>query len=100
MNLKNNKLNFKFRGNLDFYDATYAFLNDYRGEANIIKKLMIKRGIKPSEASLLDIGCGSGNLFLYLSEIKNLIGVDISKNLIKQAKNKKIRNARFICQDM
>ncbi|MEM4282248.1 MAG: class I SAM-dependent methyltransferase [Candidatus Woesearchaeota archaeon] len=91
---------FRFFGDKNYYDITYFFLNDYEGEAKFIKKLLNKSKISPYKTSLLDIGCGTGNLFLYLKDFKALFGVDISKKLIKIARNKKIKNAKFISKDI
>ena len=52
---------------------------------------------------VLDLGCGPGVLCEYLSQAgaKAVIGVDISKPLVKYAeKNKKKFNIRYICDDM
>jgi len=51
----------------------------------------------------LDAGCGTGNLFGYLANLGTVIGVDISKEMLKQAKSK-IKNtgldAHLIRADM
>ena len=44
--------------------------------------------LKP-ESSILDVGCGTGLLFEYLSDkVKISVGVDISKNILMEAKRK------------
>ena len=47
---------------------------------------------------LLDIGCGTGYLINMLSKDYNAeyIGLDLSPEMIKQAKSKKIKNAIFV----
>lgn len=54
----------------------------WKSESIVIKKFLNK------EALVLDIGCGAGRTTFGLYELgyKNLLGVDISKKLIKQAK--------------
>jgi len=85
--------------NSKYYDKTYFFLNNYKGEANFIKKILRLNKIKLNSAKLLDLGCGTGNLFFYLSQLKK-VGIDLSKNMIKNAKLKKISNSSFFVQDI
>jgi SAM-dependent methyltransferase len=99
MNFQNINTLFQFEGDLSYYLKTYGQLNDYNFQAKLIKILLKKRNIKLKEASILDLGCGCGDLFLYLQDVKNLIGIDKSKKLIGIAKQRGIKNARFICLD-
>ena len=48
--------------------------------------------------NLLDIGCGTGYLIDMLSKEHNskFVGLDLSPEMVKQAKNKNINNAEFI----
>ncbi len=96
----NNPLKFRLVGNLRSYDSTYYFLNDYGGEAKFIISVLKKQGIKIGEASFLDLGCGTGNLFYYMKDFKKLVGVDISSKAIEIAKNKSFENAQFIVGDI
>ncbi|WP_298502367.1 class I SAM-dependent methyltransferase [uncultured Methanobrevibacter sp.] len=49
---------------------------------------------------LLDVGCGNGNLFKYLSGSEyELFGVDFSQNMIKEAENNCQENASFKVAD-
>jgi 2-polyprenyl-3-methyl-5-hydroxy-6-metoxy-1,4-benzoquinol methylase len=52
-------------------------------------------------ASLLDIGCGTGNpLTKYLCERKfHVTGIDISEKMVEMAKSENILNAEFIACD-
>ena len=51
-----------------------------------------------SFANLLDIGCGTGYFIDMFSEQRNAnyIGLDLSEEMIKVSKDKKIENAKFI----
>ncbi len=51
--------------------------------------------------TILDIGCGTGNLFYQISPYwrGNCIGIDISENMLKKAKEKTI-NASWLCADV
>lgn len=48
--------------------------------------------------SLLDVGCGTGHLISLLTKNKKnkYIGLDISSNMIDEAKKKKIKNTKFV----
>ena len=53
-----------------------------------------------SDASVLDIGCGTGNFLLELNGLsKQLVGLDISAGMLAQAKSK-IRNTMLIRGDV
>ncbi len=57
--------------------------------------------IKPT-GLVLDVGCGTGLLFSHIaSEAENVVGVDISRNLLLQAKERvdKPRNAELVQAD-
>lgn len=71
---------------------------------NTCKKLydLIKDKTKDSK-NVLDLYCGTGSIGLYISENKNILGIEINENAIKDAnKNKKLNNVEninFICGD-
>jgi len=97
-----NSLNFyvnSYNKNSHNYDETYFFLNDYKGEAEFIKKLLDSRNINLSKSKLLDLGCGTGNLFSFLPALQK-VGIDISNNMIKIAKEKNIPKSKFIVRDI
>jgi ubiquinone/menaquinone biosynthesis C-methylase UbiE len=50
---------------------------------------------------ILDVGCGTGLItpILYKKSEGIVKGIDISKEMIKIALNKKIKNVSFICED-
>lgn len=97
-----NSLNFDYSSYdlSDSYDKTYFFLNNYLGESNFIKQLLIDSGKNISESSFLDFGCGTGNLISFLPEFNLCCGVDISKNMINLALDKHIQNALFVKSDL
>ena len=84
-----------------FYDSIYSQKN-YRSEVDLIKKILSENGIKA--ANILDVGCGTGNHSIILSEDKklNILGVDQSYKMIKKAEQKssQIDNLHFVRRDM
>ena len=78
------------------YDDTNTILYSKYGKIsceNIFEFLKDKKYTK-----LLDIGCGTGYLIDMLAKVHEAeyTGVDLSPEMIKQANNKKIKNAKFI----
>lgn len=59
---------------------------------------IFNKGSYLSNASLLDIGCGTGILFDYYmsSNVKSIVGIDISSKMIDIAKSK-YNNINLIC---
>jgi len=64
----------------------------------LIKELILKLNIpKKNFKRVIDIGCGTGLLGSEIRDIsENLIGIDISKNMISKAKNKEIYDRLII----
>ena len=78
------------------YDDTNTILYSKYGKIsceNIFEFLKDKEYTK-----LLDIGCGTGYLIDMLAKVHEAeyTGVDLSPEMIKQANNKKIKNAKFV----
>ena len=78
------------------YDDTNTILYSKYGKIsceNIFEFLKDKEYTK-----LLDIGCGTGYLIDMLAKVHDAeyTGVDLSPEMIKQANNKKIKNAKFV----
>ena len=78
------------------YDDTNTILYSKYGKIsceNIFEFLKDKKYTK-----LLDIGCGTGYLIDMLAKVHEAeyTGVDLSPEMIKQANNKKIKNAKFV----
>lgn len=68
-----------------YYDLIYSF-KDYRKEVVRIKALISK--YKKSEGKdLLDVACGTGHHLNYLKEEFSCMGVDISNEILKIARN-------------
>ena len=66
---------------------------DFHGE-----DLRVIKEIIPSDSSVLEIGCGNGNLIGKLNVTK-AVGVDVSDKLIELAK-KKFPKVSFFCDDI
>ena len=71
---------------------------------DICKKLYdkIKKETKDSK-DILDLYCGTGSIGIYVSENKNVLGIEINESAIKDANINKeindIKNIKFICGD-
>ena len=71
---------------------------------NACKKLYdkIKEETKDSK-NILDLYCGTGSIGIYVSENKNILGIEINESAINDAKENKeinnINNIDFICGD-
>ena len=87
---------FLFKEDEKRYDETDTILYSKYGK---ISCKYIYDYLKDREyKNLLDIGCGTGYLINMLSKEKDAeyIGLDLSSEMIKQANNKNIKNAKFI----
>ena len=81
----------------------YAALNKdvpYEEMAAHIREILTKNGISSGE-TLLDLGCGSGNLTLPLLHLGyDMIGVDSSEEMLAEARNQKdAEKILWLCQD-
>lgn len=71
------------------YNLTSRGYDELYGEEQIEKCLEVMREIKIlKDKTVLDIGCGTGIIEGMLLEAKHIIGLDISIEMIKIAKNK------------
>jgi ubiquinone/menaquinone biosynthesis C-methylase UbiE len=70
-------------GNIENYDKIGCI------EAEIIKHYVLKRKDMVPKPMLVDVGCGSGRLARYLSDIENLgyLGTDVVDDLVKYSKS-------------
>ena len=76
------------------YNMRYAEEQEAKYEATLAK-------LKPT-GLVLDIGCGTGLLFNYISlEPESVVGIDVSKKLLQQAKQnaKKLRTVHVVQAD-
>lgn len=75
---------------------------DYEDWANYVEKVMVQNRNKPQK--ILEIACGTGNVTIPLAKKGyNILGLDISKDMLMIAKNKALEdniNILFIEQDM
>ncbi|WP_326929541.1 class I SAM-dependent methyltransferase [Bacillus cihuensis] len=78
--------------NANLYDRKHSFVTEYGNR--LIELLAPKAGEK-----ILDLGCGTGDLVKKLHDYKvDVVGVDQSKNMVMQAKNK-YPTLKFFVQD-
>ena len=64
--------------------------------ADNFRKKILQKLITKKNCDVLDIGCGPGNMVIYLS-YKKYYGFDTDKNYIKYAKNK-YEDCNFFCE--
>jgi ubiquinone/menaquinone biosynthesis C-methylase UbiE len=78
----------------EMYEARYAEEQEAKYKAAL-------ESVKVSlDSVVLDAGCGSGLLFKHLAQAKLIVGVDISRNLLLQAKQRALGlNAGLIVAD-
>lgn len=91
-NIKQNNLSF-FDFWAGFYDYTFFIKPWLRNiQKKVVSNIPLNKNLK-----ILDIGCGTGDSLLFLSELNhpNLFGVDISENMLKVAK-KKLNNKAIL----
>lgn len=91
----NNSNNTSWGGVAKWYDDLLKKDNTYQNEV-ILPNLLRLMDVKKSD-NILDLACGQGffcNEFAKLSQ--NVVGVDISSELIKIAKEKKIPNVNYV----
>ena len=82
--MKENNAKFIFNKYALEYQEKYMDLNLYSGALDLVIDLLEKKN-----ASLLDMGCGPGNITKYLldkNQDLNILGVDISENMIALAR--------------
>ncbi len=81
----------------------YDILNsdfDYAGYARMADGLFRRNGVVPGDL-VLDLACGTGNLTIRLSELGyNMIGADVSPEMLGIAREKAGNEILFINQDM
>lgn len=75
--------------------------NDEQVRYNHIRNLLTA-GYKCAAKSILDLGCGQGNLYKYLQDDKsiNYLGVDISISAIDKAIELFREAQKFVCMDL
>ncbi len=89
---------------MEDFSVLYKFYDEYNGADfidayNFFNKCVERFShIKPN--IVLDLGCGTGELTKLLSENYQVIGVDLSADMLSIAANKNIKNALWLNQDM
>lgn len=79
--------------NASLYVQNHSFVSNYGN--NLIELLAPKQGEK-----ILDLGCGTGDLAKTLNDLGvNVVGVDNSKNMITEARNK-YPHIQFLVRDV
>ena len=80
-----------FKEYAEYYDLLYQD-KDYDAEADYIKDLIQR--LQPAYASILDLGCGTGNHDLILAQNGyRVTGIDRSAEAIKKARSKSCRQS-------
>ena len=79
------------------YDEIHA-QKDYPGEVSFITDLFLEF-CNLELNSVLDVGCGTGNHAVLLSDRYDVVGVDLSEDMIAMAREKE-SEAKFYCCDV
>ncbi|MEI6856851.1 class I SAM-dependent methyltransferase [Psychrilyobacter sp.] len=78
------------------YDVMMEYA-DYDGWKDIIEEKIERYGDSPK--TIVDLGCGTGEVLLRLISDYEMTGVDLSKEMVEIA-NRKVETASFYVQDM
>lgn len=82
----------------EYYDALTENV-DYKVRSDYISNFFSEYG--EGEPVLLDLACGTGNISRYMSDKGyEIIGIDLSDEMLIQANSKGIKNALFVKADM
>lgn len=89
----------------DLYGNNLKTVGWGTSDDQILRFEILFRGLNPKGKTILDVGCGLGNLIDYLDKVTggdfNYIGVDIAEKLISAAKEKYSRpNVKFYAEDV
>lgn len=81
------------------YDPLVRFISSFFGGEEGLRRLTIsKMDLKPGQ-KVLDVCCGTGTLCIRVAEAigskGEVVGVDLSENMLKKAENKSEDNVRF-----
>lgn len=78
------------------YDALVGA--DYESIAHFYEQIWRRYGQSPDV--VLDLGCGTGNLLPFLERGRQVIGVDLSSEMLAIAREKARDDTLLLCQDM
>lgn len=82
----------------NYYDELMQNV-DYQGRAEYIDKLI--KQYKPNANLLVDLACGTGSMTVKFSEMGyDVIGVDISEEMLSKARDKSDESILYLCQSM
>lgn len=75
--------------------------NAYQRFIEVGQQLVLKRQRFCAEGSLVDLGCGTGNVLAKFSNyFENAIGIDVSREMLNVATSKSIQNADWWLDDV
>lgn len=79
------------------WDAWAETYDDTAGLFAWINDSLILRTVAPGGKKVLDVGCGSGRLSrLLATEAREVVGIDVSPEMVKRARRDVPANARFL----
>ncbi len=83
------------------YDASAPIYDARYSEEQMIKIGFILGRAKPEEGSLiLDAGCGTGMLFRSLTAARQIVGIDASISMLREARKRSPRAADLVLADI
>lgn len=81
-----------------YYDKMYSG-KDYKGETEKLTQLIL-RSKRTEGTDLLEAGCGTGNYLSHFNATFSCTGIDISRNMLKIARKKRLPNVKLVKADM
>ena len=98
--MTNNKEWFASWFNTSYYHILYSH-RDYSEAQEFMQNIVAFLQLKKEDDLLLDLGCGKGRHSIYLNSLGfKVVGADLSKNSINEAKKHENNRLKFIEHDM
>lgn len=92
-----------YEQNFENANENYKILGWENPDAHYLRFSVFNDNLALSNRSLLDVGCGLGDLYRFLTQIKKIsleyLGLDISPRMIEEAR-KQNPSASFACEDV
>lgn len=84
----------------DYYNALSQSYDKLYGEEQRLKNRLVRDLLKQRRFKrALDIGCGTGGFLQDYSHYQEAVGIDLSQEMLRKAREKQIRNVELIVGD-